>query len=415
MKAVIISIGDELVLGQTVDSNSAWLSERLSALGIMPLYHKTVGDSIEGSLAAMREACDIAELVVVTGGLGPTPDDLTRQAMALLANRPLDLHPPSLERIKAFFRSLNREMPAMNRIQAMVPRGSDVLDNDWGTAPGIKMKIGKSTIFAFPGVPHEMMKMVDRHILPLFPRAAVLPMVVESLHTFGAGESTVAELLGDMMARGRSTLVGTTVTDGIVTIRVRAECASPSLSRKALSQTIEQVEARLGQLIFGRGNETLPGVVARLAAERGYTVSVAESCTGGLVAKMLTDVPGASTWFRGGWITYSDGMKISELGVSRDLLAREGAVSEAVACAMAEGSRLKSGADLAVALTGIAGPEGGSEGKPVGTVWIAMARKQGGENVHAERFQFPGSRLMIRDRAAKTAINLLRLSLMRKG
>jgi len=413
VKAVILSIGDELILGQTVDSNSAWLSAKLSDYGVMTLYHKTVADDVEASVAAMKEACELAGLVIVTGGMGPTADDLTRQAISSLTNRPLDLHPPSLERIRAFFKALNRAMPVTNRIQAMVPRGSDVLDNDWGTAPGIKMRVGKSLLFAFPGVPHEMKNMADRYIFPLFKRGNGAVIVVEALNTFGAGESTVAEKLGDLMMRGHSTLVGTTVSDGIVTVRIRDESPTPALCEKHIASVVEAVEKKLGTLIFGRGDETLPGKVAQLCGEKHRRVVVAESCTGGLVAKMLSDIPGASSWFLGGWVTYSNAMKTTELGVAADLIDREGAVSDAVACAMAGHALEKSGADLSVALTGIAGPEGGSVEKPVGLVWIALGtRKDGVIKARAERFHFPGTRQMIRDRAAKTAINWLRLELL---
>ena len=414
MKAVIISIGDELILGQTVDSNSAWLSAQLSDCGIMPLYHKTVPDDIEATVVSLKEACEVADVVIATGGLGPTADDLTRQAMASLMNKPLDLHPPSLARIKAYFLSLKRDMPVTNRSQAMVPRGCEVLDNEWGTAPGIRVKFGRATLFAFPGVPHEMMKMVECYVLPLFQKGAGSCIAVEALNTFGAGESTVAEKLGDLMRRDRTPLVGTTVSGGIVTIRIRSEAPTPLQSHKKLDQTVHEVEARLGSLIFGRADETLQNRVAALCAGANSKLATAESCTGGLVSKMLTDCPGASALFIGGWVTYSNQLKIRELGVSPNIIDQEGAVSEAVACAMAEGALLKSGADMAIALTGIAGPEGGSPDKPVGTVWIGLAIRRGEPcQVRAERFQFPGTRSTIRDRAAKTALNMLRLELSR--
>ena len=412
MKAVILSIGDELILGQTVDSNSAWLSAQLSDRGVMPLYHKTVADDVQATVIAMKEACELADVVIATGGLGPTADDLTRQAMATLINRPLDLHPPSLDRIKAYFKSLDRDMPVTNRIQAMVPRGSEVLDNDWGTAPGIKVKVGKTVIFALPGVPHEMMKMVERYVLPLFQHGVGNALAVETLNTFGAGESTVAEKLGDIMRRDRNPLVGTTVSGGIVTIRIRSEAPTPLLAQKKLVQTVLEVEARLGKLIFGRGDLTLTDKVAQVCGAAKIKLAVAESCTGGLVAKMLTDVPGSSAWFTGGWVAYSNEMKVRDLGVPISVIENEGAVSEAVVRAMVSGALEKSGSDMAVALTGVAGPEGGSHEKPVGTVWIGLASREKGDcHVQASRFQFPGNRHMVRDRAAKTAINWLRLEL----
>lgn len=414
MQAVILSIGDELIMGQTVDTNSAWLSARLADLGIMTVYHKTVPDDTKAIVLALKEACALSEVVVVTGGLGPTEDDLTRHALADLLKRPLVLHPPSLERIRAFFRSLGKEMSVINRIQAMVPRGVEVLDNDWGTAPGLKVKVGKALVFIFPGVPSEMMKMAERDVFPLFQNNGESAVCTEALHTFGAGESTVAEQLGDLMRRDRNPLVGTTVSQGIVTIRIRSEAPTRMQAQKRLEATVKAVEARLGVLIFGRGRETLAGVVGKLAGKMGAKVTTAESCTGGLMAQMLTDEAGASQYFVGGWVVYSNAMKTHELGVPASLIEREGAVSEAVACAMAEGALRQESADWSISTTGIAGPDGGSSGKPVGTVWIAIGhRSKSGISTQAECFQFFGSRAMIRDRAAKTALNRLRLELLK--
>lgn len=412
MNAIILSIGDELVLGQTLDSNSAWLSARLADRGIIPLYHKTIADDLEATVKALKLAVSETELIIVTGGLGPTLDDLTRQAMAALIHKPLDFHPPSLDRMKAFFKLIGREMPASNRIQAHVPRGAEVLDNDWGTAPGIKLKVDQTLIFALPGVPYEMEKMAERYIFPLYVHGSGMEVVVELLPTFGAGESAVADKLGELMRRDRNPLVGTTVSGGVVTIRIRSEAPTIALAKKNLGQTVTMVKNRLGSLIFGEGNQTLAGAVGQLMKVKSTRMVTAESCTGGLVAKMLSDCPGASTWFEGGWVTYSNAMKGQELSVLASVIDRDGAVSEAVACAMAEGALRHSTVDYAVALTGIAGPDGGSEEKPVGTVWIAIGCRSGEQCVtKAECFRFPGNRESIRDRAAKTALNLLRLEL----
>ncbi|MEI8139320.1 MAG: competence/damage-inducible protein A [bacterium] len=414
MNAIILSIGDELVLGQTLDSNSAWLSARLADRGIIPLYHKTIADDLEATVRALRLAVDETDLVVVTGGLGPTQDDLTRQALAAFMNKPLDLHPPSLERMKAFFKLLGREMPLSNRIQAHFPRGAEVLDNDWGTAPGIKLKAGKTLIFALPGVPYEMEKMSERYIFPLFEKNSGMVVAVESLATFGAGESTVAEKLGELMRRDRNPLVGTTVSGGIVTVRFRSEAPTVELAQKQLVRIVALVRERLGVLVFAEGKQSLPEALGQLAKAKSKRLVTAESCTGGLVAKMLTDVPGSSAWFDGGWVTYSNAMKSDELTVSSTLVEQEGAVSEAVACAMAAGALKHSTADYSIALTGIAGPDGGSDEKPVGLVWIAIGGRDGTQvTTHAECFRFPGNRDMIRDRAAKTALNLLRLELLK--
>jgi nicotinamide-nucleotide amidase len=414
MNAIILSIGDELVLGQTIDSNSAWLSACLTDRGIIPRYHKTVADDLDATVKALRLAVEEADVVIVTGGLGPTLDDLTRQAFAAFINKPLDLHPPSLERIRAYFKAMGREMPPSNRIQAQIPRGAEVLDNHWGTAPGMKLKVGKVLIFALPGVPIEMEKMAEHYIFPLFDRGSGRAVVVASLATFGAGESIIAEKLAELMRRDRNPLVGTTVSGGVVTIRLRSEAPTVELAQKQLKQTVVRVKELLGSLIFSEEKQTLADVVGQAMRAKGARVVTAESCTGGLVAKMLSDVPGASAWFEGGWVTYANVMKGRELQVPDSMIEQAGAVSEAVACAMARGALTGSTADYSLALTGVAGPEGGTDEKPVGTVWIAMGRRVGDQmETRAECFRFPGNREMIRDRAAKTALNLLRLELMK--
>lgn len=413
MKAVILSIGDELIMGQIVDTNSAWISARLADLGMMTRYHKTVPDDTADVILALKEACGCAELVIVTGGLGPTDDDLTRHALAELLNRPLDLHPPSLERMRAFFKSLGREMPALNRVQAMIPRGVGVLPNDWGTAPGMKARIGNAQVFFFPGVPREMKGMLERDVLPHYRKNTGHAVAVAALHVFGAGESALAEMLGDLMRRNRNPLVGTTASNWVVTIRIRSEAPTTALARKHLAGTVKAVETRLGSLIYGRDGETLQGVVGRLVLDRGEKVVTAESCTGGLVGKLLTDEPGSSGFYAGGWVVYSNAMKTRELGVPAVLIERDGAVSESVACALAEGALRRGGADWALSTTGIAGPEGGSAEKPVGTVWVGLAHRKGDEvKVRAERLTLPGPRDTVRDRAAKSVLNMLRLELL---
>jgi len=413
MNAIIISVGDELMMGQTIDTNSAWLSTRLVALGCTPLYHKTVGDDLGGIVDAVLEAGDRADIVVITGGLGPTEDDMTRHALAKTINVPLDLHEPSLETIEKFFRSIGRVMPPTNRIQAMYPRGSDVLANYWGTAPGIHLVIGAAHLYAFPGVPREMRGMFERYIVPYLEQMSGRSIVTESITTFGAGESTVAEALGPLMERTRNPLVGTTVSGGEVTIRVRSDFVTREEAMQACEDVVLDIKKRMGDWVVGVGGSSLTETTVNMARSLGVLLTVAESCTGGLLAKLLTDIPGSSDVFLGGWVTYSNELKVNELGVSPDVLSKDGAVSQGVAMAMAEGALKRSGADYALALTGVAGPAGGTESKPVGTVWLAIASRQGSETrLESECYSFPGERGMIRLRAAKTAINRLRLALL---
>jgi nicotinamide-nucleotide amidase len=380
----------------------------------MTLYHKTVADDEEATARAVREAAAAAPLVILTGGLGPTDDDLTRQAFSRVLRSPLVLHAPSLARIRAFFRSLGREMPPANQVQALCPRGATVLVNFWGTAPGIRARVGRSTVYAFPGVPKEMAPMYERYVLPRLAHGTGRVILTETLHAFGAGESTVASALGELMRRDRNPIVGTTVSDSIVSVRIRSDFPEYEAARRALRATSRAVRRKLGGLVFGKNGQAIQEAVARQLKRSGLRLATAESCTGGLIARMVTDVAGSSGWFVGGWVAYANDLKRSELGVPATMIARKGAVSEEVARAMAEGALRKSGADIALATTGVAGPGGGSAAKPVGTVWIGLARKgKGSVAVRAECFRFPGTRAMVRDRAAKTALNMLRMDLIR--
>lgn len=409
MQAIILASGDELALGQNVDTNSAWLSARLAEFGILTRRHVTVGDELGDLVAVLREACAAAELVILTGGMGPTADDLTREALARVLDAPLEEHAPSLARIQDYFIRMGRPMPAANRVQALCPRGAVMLDNDWGTAPGLRARVGRAEFFAFAGVPREMRGLFEHYVAPFVRAAAGRVILTAAVRTVGMGEALVGERLGALMRRDRMPVVGTNASGGVVTVRIRSEAADEATARAALDETVRAVEARLGDCVFGQGAISLAGAVLKDLRARGATLAVAESCTGGLVAKWLTDEPGASAVFKGGWIVYANELKSSALGVPEDLLIREGAVSEAVARALAAGARARASADYALALTGIAGPDGGTPEKPVGTVWIALATPDG--HVAANLCHFAGGREIVRERAANAALNLLRLAL----
>lgn len=412
MHAIILSIGDELVLGQTIDTNSGFLSAKLASRGIGTLYHQAVADDQRAITRAIDQAAKLAPLVIVSGGLGPTDDDLTRQALADAMGVGLVLHEPSVEVIRQMMEKRGRKMAERNRIQAMHPAGTEVIPNDCGTAPGIKAKLHGATIYVTPGVPREMYVMFDRSIVPELDqfgadRQAILTL---KINTFGLGESMVADRLGELMDRTRNPVVGTTVSDGIVAVRIRSEFPTAVEAQQQLDDTIRLVEERLGAVVFGRESQTLQESVVSLLKAGSKTVAVAESCTGGLLGAMITEVPGSSSVFVGGWITYANEMKRSMLGVSPEVLNIHGAVSEQTARVMAQGAMANAGADFAIAITGIAGPDGGTADKPVGTVWIALAQR-GGDPL-AQRFLFGNDRPTNRDRAAKTALQLLRLRLL---
>jgi nicotinamide-nucleotide amidase len=439
MNAIILSVGDELILGQTVDTNSAWLSRQIAAVGIPILAHMTVPDdqhAIEEAISACVSKCDF---LIVSGGIGPTQDDLTRQALAALMNAPLEEKSEWLAELHRFFESRGRQMPPINRIQAMIPRGAQMIFNTCGTAAGIRAQLNlnkltyptpgdvadaeysnrdRCTVFITPGVPKEMKAMFTRDILPEMKKSAGGAVILSrTLHTFGLGESAIAEKLGTLMARERNPSVGTTVANGIVSLRLNARFPSLSEAQREIDKTETACRKALGDLIFGVDDQTLQQVLAKLLNRDGdareiiQAVTTAESCTGGLIAKMLTDVAGTSKFFKQAFVTYSNESKTEALGVPAAMIEAHGAVSEEVVRAMAKGAMARAEAAYAMAVSGIAGPDGGTPEKPVGTVWIALAHPDG---VDARVFLFSGDREMIRDRSAKTALTMLRFKLLEK-
>jgi len=410
MQAVILSIGDELVLGQTVDTNSAYLSSKLAERGIETRYHQTIADEQSVIAEAIVHASKLAPLMIITGGLGPTDDDLTRQALAEAMEVDLVEDPASMAAIRTMMERFGRKMADRNRVQALHPRGTAMIPNSCGTAPGIEAKLNIAAIYVMPGVPNEMVQMYARSIEPQLQTVSRV-ILTSKINTFGNGESNVAEMLGDLCDRHRNPLVGTTVSEGIVSVRVRSVFDDANVAREQLNQTIDEVEKALGAIVFGREGDTLQQAVIRLLRKQQRTVAAAESCTGGLINKMLTDIPGSSAAVIGGWVTYTNDMKRQQLGVTEESLAQHGAVSAQAASQMAQGALGNSEADIAIGLTGIAGPDGGSDEKPVGTIWIALAAKDMLEPV-VRRFVLPGTRENVRDRAAKCALQMIRLHLM---
>lgn len=409
MKAIIIGVGDELVSGQTVDTNSAYLSRRLAENGIITLEHRVIGDRQDAIADVIRNAAARADYVLVTGGLGPTEDDLTRQALADVMNEPLSLDPQCLADVEGFFRRLNRPMAPSNRIQAMIPRGAQAMRNEAGTAPGIKARLGQAHVYIMPGVPSEMKWMYDHCVVGELPAESgvVLHRVV---HTFGQGESNVGGVIADLMKRGADPLVGTTVANGIVSIRVVSAGQTAAGAKQKSDAIVAILRDRLGTLVVGEGDDTLAGITGGLLRENAQTLATAESCTGGLIGELLTAVSGSSNYYLGGFVTYSNQLKHKLLGVPENLLAAHGAVSEPVAAAMAQGCRRTAGSAWALSATGIAGPAGATAEKPVGLVFIGL---DGPNGTQVQQHVFPGARDMVRLRAALTAINMLRLELLK--
>lgn len=412
MKAVILSIGDELVLGQTVDTNSAWMSQQLAAIGCPCLAHLTVADDQKMIELAIREIAPRCDVLLVSGGLGPTEDDLTRQALAGVLGVPLEMNPTWITKLESFFRARNRPMTPSNRIQAMLPVGSRMIDNTCGTACGMAATVGDCQVYVVPGVPHEMKAMFTLDILPHLTACSNGAVILSrTLHTFGLGESMVGERLGKLMDRTRNPSVGTTVSGGIVSLRINARFPSIEQAQRELEATDVQCRQALGDLIYGQDGISLQEVVGKMLADQRQTVATAESCTGGLLAGMFTDVPGSSAYFRQGWVTYTNDAKMQQLGVRPETLEKYGAVSEQTVCEMAQGARNAAGTDFALSISGIAGPDGGTPEKPVGTVCVGLAHAGG---VRACRIIHTGTRDLVRDRACKTALTLLRYHLMGK-
>ena len=408
-KASIISVGNELLNGQTVDTNTVYLSEKLLGMGVPTVSGYTVGDDIDLIVGALEQASKAADIVVVTGGLGPTDDDLTREGLARFMGAELEYRAELMDLISDFFSRRNIKMSEKNRCQAYLPVGTKALVNNVGTAPGIMAEHEGKIFVCLPGVPIEMKRMFEESVLgELAEFGGGQVVLTKRVKCFGTGESTIAQMLGDLMERGRNPLINCTVSGGVITLHVVATAAGKGAAEKMADKEITGICEILGDLVYGRDNESLGEVVGRKLRQRGKTLSVAESCTGGLLGKLLTDVAGSSEYFICGWVTYSNSAKINELGVDEGVIERNGAVSEEVAGAMARGSRARSGADFGIGITGIAGPGGGSDEKPVGLVYIGV---DFGESVEIKRYIFSHSREHIRRRAALTALNMLRLGM----
>lgn len=414
MKAFVLSIGNELTLGETVDTNSAWLARRLAEIGVLTVAHVTVADEREAIRRALAEATARAEVVLVTGGLGPTEDDLTRFALADLLGTALERDEASVAQIESFFRKRGRPMPEANVVQAMIPGGATAIANTCGTAPGIRTRYGDADIFIMPGVPREMQVMYERDVLPaLRPSTGKAVIARRILWCYGAGESDIGTRIANLMQRGRNPTVGTTAQQTIIGVRIHAQGHSPEKADALLDADASEVRRRLGDLVFGQDDDTLADAVGRLLIERGRTVATAESCTGGLIAKALTDVAGSSAYFRQGVVTYANEAKIELLGVTEELIAGHGAVSAPVAEAMARGCRERAGTDYVLSVTGIAGPSGGTADKPVGLVYIGLADESGCQVTEHRLGDFL-TREEVRDRTMKVALNRLRLRLMNR-
>ncbi len=412
MKAELISTGTELLLGQTLNTNAYYLSQKLSSLGINVYYHTTVGDNAERMEQVLRTALDRADLVITTGGLGPTVDDLTKQAVCRVWDLEQEVHAESLERVKAFFVKLGRDMPESNLKQAYFPTGSKVIPNHLGTAPGALVEKGDQIIVILPGPPAEMRPMFEETVEPyLKDKTKSAPEFIKTrvLKIFGMSEAMVDEILDRLLIGQTNPTVALLAKTAELHVRISAAASSEQEAWQGIWDLEEKIRHKLGDKIFAGGNLTMAAAVGELLSRAGMTISTAESCTGGLIGGAITAVAGSSAYYLGGFNTYSNDLKHKLLGVSRETLEKYGAVSAQTAEEMAAGARLKAGTDLAVSSTGIAGPGGSSEEKPVGLVYVGLATPEG---TQTQSFNFFGNREGIRALTVNGALNWVRLYLM---
>ncbi len=408
MKAEIISTGTELLLGQVLNTNAQFLGQRLAKMGINVFFQTTVGDNPGRLTEVFNNALRRADLVILTGGLGPTSDDLTKETVAEALGLRMHVNESAMAHIEEFFRLRGRKMPEANRKQALIPEGAMLIPNKVGTAPGMIIETGNKTVVILPGPPVEMEPMFTATVEPYLgnkagkEKAIIVSRVIRIL---GIGESSVEERIKDLVEQQSNPTIAFLAPRGEVLVRITAKAATGKAAEKMIAKVEKEIVKRLGGYIYGTDDESLEKVVAGLLKKHNVTLSVAESCTGGLIAKRLTDIPGVSQNFLYGVVTYSNESKVNMLGVAPEVLEKHGAVSEETALEMVRGIRQAGGSDIAVAVTGIAGPGGGTPEKPVGLVYIAFADY---DTAIVQKYLFTGDREVIRWQSANVALNMLR-------
>ena len=408
MIAEILSIGTELLMGQIANTDAQYISRRLAELGVNLYRHTTVGDNPARVKEALGEAIARADIVITTGGLGPTEDDLTKEMVAEFFGLPMEMHAPSLEALTERMNRLGREITPNNYKQAMMPRGAIVMPNLRGTAPGAIVESGQKAVAILPGPPHEMQDMFERQLAPYLHARTGVRIDSRFLHVCGIGESSLETLLLDLFHSENPTLA-LYCGAGEVQARLSARVGASEDSAPLLDPLEKEIRRRAGRAVYGEGrNLTLAAAVVNALRAAGKTVACAESLTGGMLASKLVDVPGASSVLGEAYVTYSNEAKMRLLGVSKDTLRQFGAVSAQCAREMAEGARRASGADFALSTTGIAGPDGGTPEKPVGLVYVGVASANGCET---QEMHLRGERDWIRELTCVNALNALRLTL----
>lgn len=406
MNAEILAVGTELLMGQISNTNAQYISGKLQEVGVNVYYHSVVGDNPK----RLKECLDIAllrsDVVVMTGGLGPTKDDLTKETVAEKMNRKLVLDRKSLDRIKLIFAErIKKPMVQSNEKQAYMPENSIIIENNRGTAPGCIIEEGHKVLIMLPGPPSEMRPMFDDTVIPYFMEKTGSRIVSKYIRIFGIGESMMEEKIIDLIDNQTNPTIAPYAKEGEVTLRITANCKSIEEAEGIMNPVIAEIKSRLGSAVYATEDKNLEEVAGELLINKNMSISLAESCTGGLISKRLTDIPGISAVFNRAAITYSNQAKVECCNVSPATLEKFGAVSRETAVEMAAGIRKASGTDLGLSVTGIAGPGGGTAEKPVGLVYVALADR---ENVVCKELRLWGNRERIRNAAALNAFDMIR-------
>ena len=405
MIAEIVAVGTELLMGQIANTNAQYISRRLAELGINVYFHSVVGDNPARLEETLKKALIRSDIVITTGGLGPTKDDLTKETIARTMNRNLVFHAEILELIREFFMRKHRQMVSNNEKQAYLPDNSIIIPNPNGTAPGCIIEENGKTVIMFPGPPKEMQPMFDQTVFAYLREKTGLVLVSRMLKVFGIGESELETRLMDLIDQQDNPTIAPYVAQGEVTVRVTARCEKKEEAGRLLAPVVREIEARLGEMVYSHEGESLEQVVFNLLRENALVMATAESCTGGLLAERMTSLPGASQVFQRGYVTYANQAKIDDLGVSESTLDAFGAVSRETALEMVRGLVQRTGASVGAAITGIAGPDGGTAEKPVGLVFIAVTVKN---KTACKCFELMGNRERIRNDACMRALDMIR-------
>jgi len=414
MKAEIISIGDELLIGQTINTNAAWMGQELNKIGVHVYQITSISDTKEHIIKALDEAKCRTDLILLTGGLGPTRDDITKHTLAAYFNSKLIFNQEVFENIKSFLSGRSIPINEFNRKQAEVPENAKIFQNKNGTAPGLWFETDGRVIVSMPGVPHEMKALMKEQILPAISAFFITPVILhKTILTFGTYEARLAEILTDFeQSLPEAFSLAYLPKDGVIKLRLTAKGANKTALTKRMEHTTSVLYRIIPEYIFGTGEDTLEQITGSLLKNENSTLSTAESCTGGRIAHLITSVPGSSNYYIGSIIAYSNRIKERILNVDPSLINNHGAVSREVVEAMAQGVRQYFNTDYAVATSGIAGPDGGSDEKPVGTTWIAVVGKKG---IVSKQYLFGGNRNRNIKRASLAALNMLRKLILDKS